>query len=466
MMPTLRAACVLFLALGCGDPPPAPDASDSASESDGGQRADAGGGADARVPGLDGGSADGGLADGAVVDGSAADGSVADGGVADAGAADGGAADGGASDGGATDAGPAGPIPCATAADCGTASCIIGVCMTQTTSTESGTGLMGVDRMIAATDADGTLRLLTDIGGQTYDVVGAPGAFVATMGFVATDMYPLNEIGREQTSVAHASFTNGTYRWVILDQTAAVNEYRVIVFEDAAYDAAGTPYVLTTPRYPESIGTGSRYPLRLWSPSPTGWSVEEITRNVGFYTNLQLRVDASGQPEIVGTDAFHVYRWRLEITGWQRTVILDLTASQIASTRSPWLNDDAGHTHLVQPFYMAPEILYAEIDDTGVIRQVTVPAVSAEERVFRSSLSVDAAGNVYFLGWTAGTSPGRNVAHLHRVAPDGTTRRSIVASLRSDWSQWAELAVRPNGDAYVFLFAPAHPTEVIALRPL
>ena len=100
-------------------------------------------------------------------------------------------------------------------------------------------GLGSLLRMVAGADADGTLRLLTDTGTLTYDVVGLPGAFSVTSGGVATDMYPLRTGGRQGTATSHASYTNGDYRWVLVDQVGTVNEDRPIYVQTTAHAADG-----------------------------------------------------------------------------------------------------------------------------------------------------------------------------------------------------------------------------------
>ncbi|MBX3269114.1 MAG: hypothetical protein KF729_02565 [Sandaracinaceae bacterium] len=438
-----------------------------AGGADGGAR-DAGGASDAGASDAgasDAGASDAGASDAGALDAGAMDAGELDAGAMDAGELDAGELDAGAMDAGELDAGPPPPRVCAGDGDCTTGLCLAGVCRVVTETTHSEEGLGSIRRMVAGTDRDGTLRLLTDTGTRTYDVVGAPGAFGVTAGGAATDVYPLRGGGRQGTASSHASYTAPAYRWVVVDQRATVNEDRVIEYQTTAHAPDGTLYVLTLPRYPRGPSDLiDVFPLRVWSPGPSGYEREDLTRTVGTRRDFHLRVDASGQFEVMETDAFRVFRWHLELAGWERSI--EHTFEPVATRDGPsrWVNDAAGHTHLVRvlPTGAATDALtYVELDDTGVVRSRRL--TFGDGHVVSSQVGFDDDGHVYFLSVGTVTSPNRRPYYLHRVRAEGGDDRTLLGTLRTDFGEALALAVRPDGDVFVFVFSPTRDMVVRAL---
>lgn len=436
------------------------------------------GGDPAADGGLDagGGSVDGGALDASALDAGGSDAATADAGDAgsvdagpgDAGGLDGGGMDAGASDGGrdaGIDAGPPGPVPCASDADCALGVCLVGTCRTITETTHSETGLASIERMVAGADADGTLRLLTDDGVRTRDAVGLPGAFAITDGNVATDMYPLRTGGRQGTPTSHASYTNGDYRWVIVDQAAIVNEDRPIYFQTTAHAPDGTLYVLTLPRYPRGPSDlVDVFPLRLWSPGPSGYEHEDLARTVTTRRDFHLRVDAAGRVEVLEADAFWVSRYRLELGGWVRTQLHTFAPMPTRQGGSKWMNDADGHTHLVHVLHVsatADALTYVELDDAGEVR--SLPLTFGDGHAISGDLGFDDDGHVYFLSVGTSTSPDRRPYYLHRVSASGTEERTLLGTLRTDLSERIALAVQPDGDLYVLVYSPTRDLVIRAM---
>lgn len=447
--------------------------------------ADAGGG------GTDGGAIDANAADGNVPDAGLADTGAVDTGLADAGALDAGAtdsgADSGAADAGSFDAGPfdagpfdAGPAPrttCALDADCTGGLCVAGLCFVSSATTDATMGLGSIARLAAAADADGTLRLLTGVQMRdpstgyttypTFDVVGHPGAFTVTAGQVSSDLLGFDETGRAGTPVAHTSTASPDERWILVDQMATVNEDRPIYGFDAVHAADGTIFVMTTPLVPRRPSeTYDPYPLHLWTYSGTAWSFEELTRNTGIDRDLHLRVEtSSGAPTVLYTDAFWVKCWRLEAAGWTSSILYTFAPAPTRSGSSLWIDDPAGHTHLLHVLHLsASDVLaYVELDDTGVVRDTTFPGTGVY--ALQGSLSFDAAGNLYFLTIGDITSPSRRPYELHRIATDGTESRTLLGSIRTDLMQQTALAVAPDGTVTIFIYSPTQPMEIRTLAP-
>jgi len=380
-----------------------------------------------------------------------------DAGGGDAGELDAGAGpDAGGEPDAGVDAGSSMPTECTSDAACAPALCVAGLCRVVSDSSYSGVGMRAIQRMVAGADADGTLRLLTDDGSTTYDVVGPPGALTATPGRVATDMAPLRSGGRQGTATSHASFTAPAYRWTVVDQVATIVEDRPTYYHQTVHAPDGSLYVLTLPRLPRGPSDfNDVYPLRLWSPGADGHEHEDLIRTVGTRRDFHLRVDAGGQVEVVETDAFRIFRWHLELAGWERSIEHTFSPVPSRQGRSLWVNDASGHTHLVHVLLTdsGDALTYVEMDDAGEVRSSAL--TFDDDHQLAGQLSFDDAGSLYFLSLGAVPSPDRRHYYLHRIAPDGRDERTLLGTLRLDRDESVALAAQPDGDLYVFIHAPA-----------
>ncbi len=450
--------CAALAVAGCGDDGGARDAGSGETDS-GGAAVDAGG------PSAD---AAGGEDAGVAADAGAADDASADAGASreDAGASEDAAVAHDAAS--SPDAGPPAPTACTADAMCAPgASCITGLCFEVTTTTDATPMIGSIERMVAGADADGTLRLVTvDAADRSYDVVGRPGAFTVTPGGTASDTLALRETGRAGTAVAHASFASADERWILADQVATVREDRPIYGFDVAHAADGTMHVITTPLVPRRPSElYDPYPLHLWTRTGTVWSSEELVRNTGIDRDLHLRHDSSGRPEVLYTDTFWIKRWRLELAGWESTIVHTLAPVPTRAGTSLWIDDDSGHTHLLHVLHTSAglELAYVELDDTGPVREAAIDGAGVTSLL--GSLSFDDAGQLYFLSLGDTTSPNRRPLSLHRIATDGVERRTLLGTVRTDFMQWAALAVAPDGTVTVMIHAPAQPMEIRTLAP-
>lgn len=476
LVPLVLVAAVVSSA-GCGSGPAPTDTGVTADAgivpgSDGGAGLDAAADATASDTGV----GDTGAGDTGAVDTGAGDTGAVDTGVVDTGVGDTGAVDGATLDAGTSDAGPPPRTPCSADTDCAPGLCVTGLCFASSTTSESATGLGSISRLAAAADADGTLRLLTgvlvrDSSGfvtyPTYDAVGSPGAFDVTPGQVSSDQLGFDETGRAGTPVAHTSFVSSDERYVFVDQGATVNEFRPIYGFDAVHAADGTVYVLTTPRVPAGPSDLSDpYPLHLWTRTGTTWTSEELVHDTGTDRDLHLRVETgTGDPTVLYTDTFWIKRWRLETAGWASSIVYTFAPAPTRSGTSLWIDDPAGHTHLVRLLYGSTthSLAYVELDDAGLVRDTTFPV--SDVVAFAGSLSFDGAGNLWFLTVGDYTSPSRRPYTLHRIAADGSESSTLLGTIRTDFMQALALAAAPDGTLTVFVYSPTQPMDVRTLAP-
>ncbi|MBW2465067.1 MAG: hypothetical protein JRH11_25685 [Deltaproteobacteria bacterium] len=370
--------------------------------------------------------------------------------------------DAGTDGGTSVDAGAPGPIACDSDMHCPSGSCVVGRCFTLVETTETGIGLNGVDLIIAGADADGTLRLVTAIGDDTYEVLGRPGAWLATPGRSRINGSDYLKTGRQGTTRTHHSFLSG----VGLDRAVTVDQS----FRFGERESRGLAHAfrstgelsITTMRRVATGGVTTRYPLHLWSLGPSGWEFEEVARSTSRSSSLLPRF-AGSNVEIIQTDGFFVYRWSLEPSGWNRTVLRTFTEAHVNGWPVPRMNDASGVTHLVLALGStgAGTLVYVQVGAGGVDREVVLHSGSGIPEPIATAMDLDDEGNVYVLtrGPIIGT---RRASRLYRIAPDGSVDSSTLASLRADTTrlEYQALSAREDGTLHVYTYANDLPTVV------
>lgn len=350
------------------------------------------------------------------------------------------------------------PVACAVDADCDGARCVLGRCAAFVDLEEDAVGLRDADDVIAACDADGTIRLLTEHDDDQrlgYLAVGRPGAFAVGGGLAmaANNSTQLTNGTREGTATAHLSFLVHAYRGISVDGRGTVVEDRVITRHHFAHDPQGALWLLTVPRIPGGID--DRHPLHLWRPDGERWSLEEVQRDVGFGYHHHLRFDAAGQPQILrltGGVGGLVRRYRIDVAGW---VVENIWQENLGGNQGVGaaINGPDGLTHalLVSREGDRLDARYLRIGDAGVDRNVPALVGALNHALVTQSLQFDASGNLYFLTYGPVSRQDQRPVHLHRVAPDDTVTVSVVDAIDVDvfGSDLMALAMEPGGDFHL-----------------
>lgn len=349
------------------------------------------------------------------------------------------------------------PVACATDDDCAPNACVLGRCAAFSEVQEDAEGLAGADNVIAACDADGTIRLLTQHEGDQrlgYYAAGRPGAWDIGPGLAmaARNSTQLTNGTRQGTARAHQSFLVNAYRNINVDGRGTVSEDRVITRHHHAFDANGALWLLTVPRVPGGID--DLHPLILWRPDGDGWLREQVQRDVGFGQHHHLRFDAAGAPEILrltGGVGGLVRRYAIGVEGWGTENIwrenLGGNPGASAAINGP---DGATHVLLTSREGDGIAVTYLRVVDAGVDRQIAVFAADNHALVTQS-LQFDDAGNLYFLTYGPVSRQDQRPVVLHRIAPDDAVTRSAVDFIDVDvfGSDLKALAMEPDGDFHL-----------------
>lgn len=369
------------------------------------------------------------------------------------------------------DAGPSGVVlTCASDAECAPGVCLVGRCYLSTSATETVVGLDGAELIVAGADADGTLRSLTAVGDATYEVVGAPGAFVSSPGPLRPNGQDYLKTGRQGTARAHFSFLagRGLDRAAVVDQSVELSERESRRLAHVHHSDGRR--ALTTLRRVATGGVTVRWPLQLWTEGPSGWEAEEVWRSTAQNSYLLPRF-AGADIEIIQTAGFFVYRWYLDATGWHRVVLRTFSRPHLESWAVPRMNDAAGRTHLVLALSddagVTGSVVYVEVGSTGITREISLHSGGSLPEPISTTIDRDDEGNVYVL-FLGPVSAGHRRSELVRVAPDGTTERTRLASLRTDSVRIERqaLSARPDGTLHIYTYAADLPTTIEELTPM
>ncbi|MCB9549559.1 MAG: hypothetical protein H6706_27460 [Myxococcales bacterium] len=360
------------------------------------------------------------------------------------------------------DQGPAGPIACAARDACAADHlCVAGRCAAYVEVEEGAEGFVQVEELVAGCDADGTVRLLTQLEPEVdrrfgHLIVGRPGAWEvsAPLGMAWRNSTQLTNGTRQAGQTAHLSFLAHAYRGVIVDGRGTVTEDRVITRHDHAFTPAGDLWLLTQPQIPGGID--DRFPLRLWRPVDGRWEVDEVERDVGFGVHHHLRFDAQGRPEILrlaGGVGGLVRRYRQGVAGWETENIWreNLGGNSMAGAA---INGPDGKTHILLGNIDAERLtlVYLQVGDAGVERQVVALDAAFRFTYVPESLQFDDDGNLYFLAHGPASPQSQRPTEVRRIDPQGDVTAGIVDYIDFDafGADRQALAVAPDGDFYLF----------------